>query len=398
MTENIEETSIHPPTSSGLPLAGNRSVDITLYIVITFMYWVSMYLYLPTLPTYINGKVHDLAIVGTVLSMFGLWQALGRLPVGIGADWLNWHKPFIIGGLIMSGAGAWILGHASGTEALIVGRTLTGLGASSWPVLVAGFSNLFPTDKVVRASAALTMIATIARMSSTTVTGTLNQFGGFGLAFMLATAISAFGILLMLAVNEPPRQRQRPSLQGFGHLITRRPVWLPSVLNALIQYVTWAAPFGFVPLLARQLGATETIQSLLLSLNLVASLVGSVFVTAARRFQSRYLVIFSFVLLFAGVGVVALATAMSDIFIGLILMGLSWGISYPVLIGLSIEKVKPEERATAMGLHQAVYASGMFAGPWLSGLLADAIGIQPMFGVTAVACLVIGLFGAKWLD
>jgi hypothetical protein len=39
----------------------------------------------------------------------------------------------------------------------------------------------------------------------------------------------------------------------------------------------------------------------------------------------------------------------------------------------------------------------MFGGPWLSGILADAMGIRPMFGVTAVACLALGLFGAYWL-
>jgi MFS family permease len=44
-----------------------------------------------------------------------------------------------------------------------------------------------------------------------------------------------------------------------------------------------------------------------------------------------------------------------------------------------------------MGLHQSVYAIGMFAGPWLSGILADAIGIRWMFGVTAVASLALGL-------
>ncbi len=50
-----------------------------------------------------------------------------------------------------------------------------------------------------------------------------------------------------------------------------------------------------------------------------------------------------------------------------------------------------------MGLHQAVYAVGMFAGPWLSGALADRIGIQPMLGVTALACLLLGLPAARWL-
>jgi hypothetical protein len=45
--------------------------------------------------------------------------------------------------------------------------------------------------------------------------------------------------------------------------------------------------------------------------------------------------------------------------------------------------VSDDERATAMGLHQAVYAGGMFAGPAVSGGPVVAIGLQPMFTVTA---------------
>ena len=50
-----------------------------------------------------------------------------------------------------------------------------------------------------------------------------------------------------------------------------------------------------------------------------------------------------------------------------------------------------------MGLHQAVYAIGMFGGPWLSGMLANALGIRLTFGVTAFACLSLGLLGASLL-
>jgi hypothetical protein len=39
----------------------------------------------------------------------------------------------------------------------------------------------------------------------------------------------------------------------------------------------------------------------------------------------------------------------------------------------------------------------MFTGPWLSGILSDAMGIQPMFGMTAVVCLVVGMAGTRWL-
>jgi MFS family permease len=49
-----------------------------------------------------------------------------------------------------------------------------------------------------------------------------------------------------------------------------------------------------------------------------------------------------------------------------------------------------------MGLHQAVYAIGMFGGPWVGGWLADAVGIRPMFGVTAFVTLTLGLLVSRW--
>ena len=358
-----------------------------------------MYLYMPTLPTYIQSKTHDLAIVGVVLSMYGLWQAIVRLPVGIGADWLNWQKPFIVVGLALAGVGAWMMGTANSVNALLIGRALTGLAAGIWAVLMVVFSNLFPSHKVVQASAALTLISSLGRVVATSVTGTLNQVGGYWLAFLLAAVASALSVLLALVVPETRRPPQRPSLRGIGRLITRRPVWLPSALNAVGQYVIWAAPLGFVPILARQLGATDTTQSLLLSLNLGMFVAGNLLATAVSgRVRSRHLVVMSFVLLFAGVGAIALAEALPAIFVGEILLGASQGIGYPVLMGLSIEHVKSDERTTAMGLHQAVYALGMFGGPWLSGLLANAVGLQPMFGLTAGACLLLGLLGARWLE
>jgi DHA1 family multidrug resistance protein-like MFS transporter len=76
---------------------------------------------------------------------------------------------------------------------------------------------------------------------------------------------------------------------------------------------------------------------------------------------------------------------------------LAQGISYPVLMGLSIQYVADAERTTAMGLHQAVYAIGMFGGPWLSGWLADAVGIRLTFEVTAFICLALGLLVTRWL-
>lgn len=88
---------------------------------------------------------------------------------------------------------------------------------------------------------------------------------------------------------------------------------------------------------------------------------------------------------------------MEFVFVAQFCLGVAQGLSYPVLMGLSIRDVDDAERTTAMGLHQAAYAIGMFAGPWLSGLLADALGIRPMFTVTAFACLAAGILLTRFL-
>jgi MFS family permease len=164
------------------------------------------------------------------------------------------------------------------------------------------------------------------------------------------------------------------------------------LLSAVNQYANYAVTFGFQPILAEQLGATDVAKSILVSMHIGVSTLGNlVAMSIVSRIGARRLVYLAFLLLATGIGGAALAPSLSLLFVAQFCIGLSSGIAYPVLMGLSIRYVADIERTTAMGLHQAVYAIGMFSGPWLSGLLADAINIRPMFGVTAFFCLALGL-------
>jgi MFS family permease len=382
-----------------LPTAGgSRRLLIALYVTVTFLYWMSLYLYVPTLPTYAQSKSDNLALVGLALSMYGLWQAIIRLPLGITADWLGWRKPFIVVGLFLAGLGAWTMGLADSVNGLIIGRAITGLAAGTWVPLVVVFSGLFPPHEAVRATATLTLVGSIGRVLATGVTGSLNELGGYSLAFFLAAGAAVLATLVVLPTRERRRPSQRPSVEGIGSLIARRDVLLPALLNAISQYANWATSFGFMPILARQLGATDVTQSMLVSMHIGVIMLGNLAVTAiVSRIGARRLVYLGFVLVFMGIGGAALAPSLPLLFVSQFCIGLSMGISYPTLMGMSIENVAEAERTTAMGLHQAVYAIGMFGGPWLSGMLADAVGIRPMFGVTAFACLALGLFVTRRL-
>jgi MFS family permease len=376
---------------------GSRRM-IGLYSVAVFLYWTALYLYVPTLPTYVQARSDNLALVGIVLSMYGLWQAIMRLPVGIAADWLGWRKPFIVVGFALVGLGAWTMGVADDVNGLMIGRAITGLAACTWAPLVVVFSSLFPPHEAVRASALITSVGAVGRVLSTGVTGWLNELGGYSLPFFLATGVAALAILVVLPAREERRRPQRPSFTDVGSLITRPDVLLPALLAALSQYANWAITFSFMPILARQLGAADVTQSALTSMHTGVVILGSLLATAVvNRVGARRLVYLSFVLLSAGIGGEALASSLPLLFVLQFCIGLSQGVSYPVLMGMSIQHVADAERTTAMGLHQAVYAIGMFSGPAVSGRLADAIGIRPMFGVTAFFCLVLGVVVAHRL-
>jgi MFS transporter, DHA1 family, multidrug resistance protein len=364
-----------------------------LVLAAVAFYWMSLYFYVPTLPVYAEEVTPDLATVGVILSMYGLWQALVRLPLGIAADWLGRRKPFLIFGFALAGLGAWVMGTATNADGLIVGRAITGLAAATWVPLVVLFSSLFPPHEAVRAAALLSLVNSISRMLATGVTGTLNEWsGGYQFAFFLAMGVAGLAILVTLPVREIPRPPKRPSVRGIGVLITRPDVLIPALLSSVGQYIAWATTFGFLPILARELGATGEVQSILVSLNIGIAMIGNLLVGSfSRRFSNVRLVYISFALMAAGVVMAALAESLLALFAAQALIGLGAGVGYPLFMGMSIEKVTDQERATAMGLHQAVYAIGMFAGPWLSGIIADAIGVQPMFAATAAATTLLAI-------
>jgi MFS family permease len=384
---------------SARPSGSSRRTMTILLCIAVFMYWISLYLYAPTLPTYVESKVDNLASVGIVLSMYGLWQAIIRFPLGIVADWVGRRKPFVIAGLALGGLGAWMLAVAHGTGALVTARAITGLAAGTWVPLVVMFSSLFPPEDAVRASALLTFIGGVGRILATGVTGALNNWIGYAFAFYLAAGAAVIAILTILPAREQAQPPKAPSLGSLAQLLSRRDVLLPSLLSMVHQYGNWATTFAFVPLLAQRLGATDVTLSALLSFNIAVVTLGNLVATAVvRRIGARRMVFLSYVVLAVGTAAAAFASSLVAIFALQFLIGISNGIGYPVLMGMSIREVEETQRGTAMGFHQADYAIGMFAGPALSGVLADQWGLSPMFLITAVACLVLGLAGTRLLE
>jgi MFS family permease len=247
----------------------------------------------------------------------------------------------------------------------------------------------------------LNVVGSVGHIVATAATGWLNERGGYPLAFYLAAGVAALAVIIAVLLKEarPAGVTKRSiSTRSVGRLITRRDVLLPALLSAVAQFANWASTFGFLPILAQGLGADDMYISLLVTMNLVFLALGNLTATVAvGQIDGRRLVYSGFVLLAAGIAGTTVARSLEALLVSQALIGLGSGVCYPVLMGMSIEFVVDDERTTAMGLHQSVYAAGMFAGPWLGGSLASAMGVRPMFAATAAASLALGLLGTRLL-
>ena len=370
-----------------------RRFNIVLIAAVGFLYWIGLYLYVPTLPNYIQTKTNDLATVGTILSMYGLWQGIIRLPIGIAADWHGRRQPFVAGCLVLLALGAFLLGSAQSASGLLVARIITGLAAGTWVPLVVLFNSFFPPEDSVRATALLNFVAFAGRMLATGLNGWLNELGGYTLAFYLAAGVSMLAALVTLTTHEEARPPRPPSLTGLGKLVTRRDVLLPSVLSIIVHYIAFGTTFGFLPILAKEMGAGDVTQSMLVTLNVAMTIVSSVLVTSlAKRVDNRLLVYIGCISAALGTILAAYTPALPLLYAAQAFLGIGFGIGYSDTMGMSIRYVEDRERTTAMGLYQALYSIGMFAGPWMSGILAGAMGIRTMLLVTAFVTLLPSLF------
>jgi MFS family permease len=203
----------------------------------------------------------------------------------------------------------------------------------------------------------------------------------------------------MAFLPDAPLRGKRPDLLSVLTLARRPNLLRPSLLQALVHLADFAASFTFIPILARQKGASDVTVSLLLSINLAMQLLGN-FISAgwADKIGRRQTATIGFLILAAGVGGCIVAPSLPYIFAFQLLIGFGLGLGYPLFMGLSLAGVSAQQRTTAMGLHQSIYSIGMFAGPWLGGILASRLGIPAMFAVISALTLVLGLAGSAGLE
>ncbi|MEF2244476.1 MFS transporter [Paenibacillus sp. IITD108] len=370
-----------------------------IFTLVTLIYWISMYIYVPTFSPYLNSKGFSLQFIGIVISSYGLVQLLVRFPLGIWSDRFGKRKPFIVLGMLcaliscllflLSGSWIWPL----------AGRIVAGVCASTWVAYTVMYAGFFKTEQTGRAMGNISFVTVSGQMIGMLLSGWLADGFHANMPFIIGAAAAVLGLLLALFLQEHAvNDRQGMSLANVKEVVKTKLLWRVSYLSILAHCVLFITMFGFTPLKAEALGAGGLELTIVVFAFMLPHAVAS-FITATifvPRFGQYGTIMISFVLSGICTAAIAIVPSLELLYVTQAVNGFAQGLHLPLFLGLAIKEVASWGRATAMGLYQAVYAAGMFSGPFLAGFLNQQWGLGSGFALGSVLALAAAIFTAIW--
>lgn len=146
-------------------------------------------------------------------------------------------------------------------------------------------------------------------------------------------------------------------------------------IGIILYFVTFSTVYGFTTVWAERLGATRAQLGYLTTAALLAYSVLTILTPRViTRLGERRTLLLSLLALTLAILPTPLVRTLGGLVALQALSGIGRGLLYP-------------HRASSMGIFQASYAVGMFIGPWISGGLADRLGLASVFVVSGSLCL-----------
>jgi MFS transporter, DHA1 family, multidrug resistance protein len=369
-------------------------------MTVSFLLWFPHFVYVPILSPYMESIDGTYSFIGIVLSSYGLLQLLCRLPIGILSDLMNNRKPFIVLGMLMSFFSCMIYLLTENLWMILVARSLAGIAASSWVAFSVLFPSYYGEQEVHKAMGSISFIVVLAQFLGMSFSGYIVEEWGWQAPFVIGASFSFIGMVLSFFITERKVtvEREPMKLKDLT-LVIKEPALLKiSFISILAHSIIFSTMFGFTSNYAINIGfspseLTWIVFAFMIPHASATLFIGSVLVPRLGEWRSLRLAF-----LFSSLTTIVIPFIGSKM-IFLIVQGLNGfflGLIFPVLLGLSIDKIAKEKRATAMGTYQALYATGIFVGPFFAGYFNSLFGIQAGFYFVGLLGLVATCFVVIW--
>lgn len=335
--------------------------------------------------------------LGVVAGAFGFARMLADIPIGL---FLTHHlrRAVVLGPCVMA-AGVLVLTSGGPFPVLVLGRLLMGVGHALG--MVAGLTAILRYKTGLSLASALNAYefsAMIGMLSGTALIGALPTSLSWNLAFLVTCAPLAIGLVtippLLTALPGRGETRGKPLFARQSTTGTAATGVTPAVVLAFAAGGAVAVAYSTVEQFAiplrgsREFGLERAGVSRLLMITQVFDIVAllPVGILADRRGTGRVLAAVLLVMATAsalvGFGTLPVVVA------GCVLFGFSMA-GWMLPLGVLRRETPPEHIAWRTGLYRVCVDGGIFAGPFLAGLLG-ARHAPILAGVWALALAVTG--------
>ncbi len=381
-----------------------------------FLFWFSVYTYPSFLSSYAEATLGASSVMtGLIVGSYGFVQMVLRIPLGILSDVTRKRKVYIMmgfGASMLASAGlalvALFAGRASGGLAALalVFRGFSGAAAASWVTLSVFYSAHYPPERTAEAMSKIAFPQYFSQVIAMLLGAFVMNELGAEWAFLLATAAGLAGLLLIAKMDDLPPEGEPFTFKSFVSVAKDRNLITGSVLAILFMLVSWATVFGFVQNWAKAYvhGFSAAHLGILPVMYLLPNAVVSRFTNGLSiRFGRNIILPGGFLLLGAACLFYPWARNLWLLFANQVIFGVGMGLIVPLTMASSIETIPNDRRGAAMGVYQAVYGVGMFAGPVAAGKVIEAFSKgEVLYGGYAAnfrMCAGIALVGAvaAWL-
>ena len=342
----------------------------------------------------------DYAQLGTLVSLYMLPGVVIALPGGIFGG-LFGDRQMVVTGLGLMALGGVVTGFADSYGVAVAGRVIAGIGGVLLNVLMTKMViDWFSGREVV---AALAAYITSWPAGITIALYTLTPFAeavSLPAAFFLTAALNLVGMIAVWRFYRLPPGAVKASTSAAPIRLERllpREIWLTVLVTMVwMSYSTlYLLLMSFTPslLVERGLSSVEAASLTGLAAGLFAA---STFVSGFfADWANRPVLIVSVTLSL----MVALFTALPYVGAAVwifVAIGIIGGMPQGILKSLPVETMRPQVRATGMGLHFTIHYAGYAAAPPIVGLIADVTGRVETSMLCAAALGAVALLLYYW--
>jgi MFS family permease len=348
-------------------------------------FFLSQGVLVAALPLYAEDLGFNGFEIGVVLGGYFLSAILLRPFIGREIDRTS-RKLFVAVGLIFSAVACFGYPFAKSFVPLVAVRLLHGVSIASFYSAAATITaDIAPSSRRGEALSYFSMLLYAGSAVGPTIAKSLIVSGGFRLAFWTAAGLSAAGLVISLFLNEPDRQKSEEARGRLFHPA----VTFPGVILTLAS-IGWAAT-SFIPLYAVTNFPVYFLTSSTTTL-IMRLFVGRV----ADRFGRAAVIIPGIFIVVAALVVLSIRPSTPLLVAGALLFGIGWSALYPGLLSLTIDRVAPWERGSALGTLTAAFDLSTGIGQPALGFVLQQTSFPVLFLTGAMGPLAAGAGFLAW--